>query len=271
MHRNARLLQARRQFDDFSGRGFGIIGIDQQDEIVGSGVGECRKGRCFVVVRLDEGVGHRSEDRNSEILLRKHRRRSGKSRQITGARGHQPGLGAMGPSQPEIDQLLSRGRKDHSRRLGGDHRLKVKDVDEPGFDQLRLRKRRGHPNDRFVREEDGAFRHGIDVAGKSQAREVVEERVREAIALPKPIDLFLENCSVLEKVDGLLQPRRHEEAPASRKPTHEELEYGGIGLPMIQIRLKHVQLIQIGQQRARRGIHRGCRIGNAGQPSTYRR
>ena len=204
---------------------------------------------------LDEGVGHRSEDRNSEIFPCKNRRRSGKSRQITGARGHQPGLRSMRPPQPEIDQLLARCRKDHSRRLGGDQRLKVEDVDKAGFDQLRLRKRRGHPNDRFVGEENGAFRHGIDVAGEAQAPEVIEEPVREPIVLPKPIDLFLRELQVLKKVEGLLESCRHEEASASWKPTHEELEYGRIRLAMIQICLKHVQLIQISQQRACRWVH----------------
>ena len=148
-------------------------------------------------MRLDERVGHRSEDRNSEILPCKNRRRSGKSRQITGARGQQPGLRSMRAPQPEIDQLLARDGKDHSRRLGGDHRLKVEDVDKPGFDQLRLRKRRDHPNDRFVLEENSALRHGIDIAGKTQAREVIEESIRKPIVLPEPIDFFVRELQVL--------------------------------------------------------------------------
>ena len=180
-----------------------------------------------------------------------------KSRQIAGARGHQPGLRSMRPSQPEIDQLLAGCCKDHSRRLGGDHRLKVEDVDKAGFDQLRLRKRRGHPNDRFVSKEDGAFRHGIDVAGEAQTREVIEESIRKPIVLPEPIDLFVRELQVLEKVERLLQSCRHEEASARWKPTHEELEYSRICLAMVQVRLKHVQLIQIGQQRACRRIHVG--------------
>ncbi|MGA7993708.1 MAG: hypothetical protein WCA28_02230 [Bradyrhizobium sp.] len=188
-------------------------------------------------------MGHRSENRNAEVFPCKDRRRPVKSRQIAGARSHQPRLRAMGPSQPEIDQLLAWGCKDHSRRLGGDHRLKVEDVDKAGFDQLRLRQRRDHPNDRLVGEEDGAFRHGIDVAAEAQTREVIEESVRKAIVLPEPFDLFVRKLQVLKKVEGLFQSCRHEEASASWKPTHEELEYSRICLTMVQVRLKHVQLI----------------------------
>ncbi len=72
-HGNPCLLEARCQFDDFSGRRFRIVGIDQQHEIVGSRARKCKKGRAFIVMCLDEGVGHRSEDRNSEILSCKNR------------------------------------------------------------------------------------------------------------------------------------------------------------------------------------------------------
>jgi len=47
---------------------------------------------------------------------------------------------------------------------------------------------------------------------------------------------------VFEKVEGLLESCRHEEASARRKPTHEELEYGGVRLAMIQVGLKHVEI-----------------------------
>ena len=79
--------------------------------------------------------------------------------------------------------------------------------------------------------------------------------IRKPIVLPEPVDLFARELQVLKKVEGLLQSCRHEEASACWKPTHEKLEYGRIRLAMVQVRLKHVQLIQIGQQRACRRIH----------------
>ena len=178
-----------------------------------------------------------------------------KSRQVTGSRGHQPGLPSVRPPQPKIDQLLAGCGKHHPCRLGSDKGLKVEDVDKAGFDQLRFRKRRGHPDDRFVSEENATFRHGIDIASKAQAREVIEKPIRKPIVLPEPIDVFVRELQVLKKVEGLLQSSRHEEASASWKPTHEELEYSRIHLTMVQVRLKHVQLIQISQQRACRRIH----------------
>ena len=40
-----------------------------------------------------------------------------------------------------------------------------------------------------------------------------------------------------------------------RSPTHEELEYSRIGPAMVQVSLKLIQLIEIGQQRACSRIH----------------
>ena len=129
------------------------------------------------------------------------------------------------------------------------------EIEQPRLDQLRLRQWRDHPQHRFVGKEYGAFRHGIDITGEAQPREVVEEPVREPIVLPEPPDLFPRELQILKKIDGLLESRRHKEASASRKPTHKELEYGGVRLAMIQVGLKHVELIQISQQRACRRIH----------------
>ena len=123
------------------------------------------------------------------------------------------------------------------------------------FDQLRLRKRCDHPDDRFVLEEDSAFGYGIDIAGKAQACDVIDEAVSEPLASQQPVDLVIGELQALEKVERLLEPRGHQEASARRKPAHEELEHGRIRLAMVQIGLEHVQLIQIGQQRACRGIH----------------
>ena len=131
----------------------------------------------------------------------------------------------------------------------------MEDVDKAGFDQLRFRKRRCHPDDRFVSEENGAFRHGIDIASEAQARKVIEKPIRKPIVLPEPIDVVIRELQIFEKVEGLLQSSRHKETSASWKPTHEELEYSRVHLTMVQVRLKHVQLIQISQQRACRRIH----------------
>jgi hypothetical protein len=73
--------------------------------------------------------------------------------------------------------------------------------------------------------------------------------------LPEPMDLFLRELQILKEVEGLLESCRHKEASASRKPTHEEFKYGGVRLAMIHVDLKHVELIQVSQQRACRRIH----------------
>ncbi len=141
--------------------------------------------------------------------------------------------------------------------------MKMKDVDQTRFDQLGLRKRRGHAKDRLVGEEDGAFRHRIDVTGEAQACEIVEQAVREPIVLPKPIDLLPRKLQVLKKVESLFKPCGDKKAPASGKPAHKELEYRRIRLAMIQIGLKHRQLIKVGQKSACRRMHMANPVGAA--------
>jgi hypothetical protein len=40
----------------------------------------------------------------------------------------------------------------------------MQEIDDVGFDKLRLGQRRSNAQNRLVREEHGAFRHGVDVS-----------------------------------------------------------------------------------------------------------
>src|SRR5579883_649768 len=84
----------------------------------------------------------------------------------------------------------STGRRQHdTSRLAGNERLKVQDVDEPAFDELRLRHRRGDPQDRLTGEEDRALRHRMDIASELEAGKIVEEVRPEATRACQPFDV----------------------------------------------------------------------------------
>ncbi len=124
----------------------------------------------------------------------------------------------------------------------------MQDVDEARLDQLGLGQRRRHAQDRLAREEHGAFRHGVDIAGEPKGRKMIEQARSEASALRQPLDVRGRKAQVLEKVERLLQPGGDQKAPPSRQIAHEELEYRGPGLAVIQIGLDHVELVKVGQQ-----------------------
>ena len=107
-------LEPRRQRHDLPRRRFGVVGVEQQDEIVGARLREGRERRRLVGERLDEGMRHRAVERDAEIAPGEHGGGAGKAGDIARARRHQPGLGAMRAPQAEIDQQLA-GRGQHAR------------------------------------------------------------------------------------------------------------------------------------------------------------
>ena len=169
----------------------------------------------------------------------------------------------MRAAQAEIDEALARRGKDHARRLGGDHRLELQEIDHACLDELRLRQRSRHAQDRLVRKEHGSFRHRVNVAGEAQVGEMIEEVFPEPAGVPEPIELLAGKAQLLEEPEHLLEPGRNQKASVARKLAHEELEDRGFGLTTIQVRLHHVELIEIGQQHACRRIHAATFTENA--------
>ena len=185
---------------------------------------------------LDEGMRHRAEDRDAVALAGKHRGGAGESGDVARSRRPEAGLGAVRAAQAEIDQRLARRRQHHARRLGGDQRLEMQNVDQARLHQLRLRQRRGHAQDRLVGEEHRALRHGVDVAGEAKPRELVEQALPKRPVRASQSMSSAEKRRLFEKVERLLEPGRHQEAAPRRQLAHEELEYRGLGLAMIQSR-----------------------------------
>ena len=58
--------------------------------------------------------------------------------EIGRARGHHPGVAAVGATEAEIHQLLARRRQHDARRLARDQRLEMQDVDQTGLNDLRF-------------------------------------------------------------------------------------------------------------------------------------
>src|SRR5690606_8351345 len=115
--------QLWRQSNDFPRRGFGIVGIDEEDESLGPGFGKRLESGDFIVEGLNEGMRHRAEYRNPVELAGGHRRCSGISDDVAGPRRHETSLGSMGSPQAEVDELLTGCQQHMAGRLGCDQRL----------------------------------------------------------------------------------------------------------------------------------------------------
>ena len=150
--------QARGELHDLACRGLGIVGVDQEGDVVGMAAREVLERLRLAVVGLDEGVRHGAEDRHAVALPREHGGGARHPGEIGGARRVQTGLGPMRAAQAEVHQQLAGRLQDRARGLAGDHGLEMQDVHDPRFHQLCLWQRRHHANDRLVGEEHRALR-----------------------------------------------------------------------------------------------------------------
>ena len=82
----------------------------------------------------------------------------------------------------------------------------MQDIDQARFDELRLRQRRGDPQDRLVGKENRALRHGVDVAGEAEVAQIIEQVFSEPAGALEPVDFGGREAKVFEKIERLLQP-----------------------------------------------------------------
>ena len=119
----------------------------------------------------------------------------------------------MRAPQAEVHKLLA-GRKQHMPGgLGRYQRLEMQKINKPRFHELRLRQRRRYAQDGLVAEKDGAFRHGMHVAGKPEGREVVQKILPETPGSRKPFNFACRKMQGLKIAERLLQPSRHQKPP----------------------------------------------------------
>ena len=190
---------------------------------------------------------HGAVQRNAEPLAGEHRRRAGKAYEVTRARRQQAGLGAVRAPHAEIDQEFAGRGQHHARGFRRDQRLEMQDIDQPRLDELRLRQRRGHAQDRLVGEEHAALGDGVHVAGETQRGEIIDEVFAESAGAFQPGDFTVGETQGLKVIKRLLQPGGDEEAAPGRQVADEKFEYGGFRLAMVQIGLDHVDLVEVGQ------------------------
>ena len=174
-------------------------------DVVGPRPGEGFEGGGFVVVGLNERMGHGSGDRHTETRLRGHRRRGGEPGKIAGACRQQTSLRPMRSAQAEVDQGLSLGGEHHAGSLRGNHGLEMKQIDQPGFQQLGLGERGGDTHDGLIGKEHRALGHGVQVAGEAQCSQIVQRVAAEASAVSQPMQLGLGETGVLQETDHLVQ------------------------------------------------------------------
>lgn len=154
----------------------------------------------------------------------------------------------MGAAQGEVHHRAS-GRCQHAPRgLRGHSGLMADLVEQVGLDQLGLRQRRGHLQQRFPGQHHPALRDGPDIAGEPHA-----DQMRQFPLPVRPVqgggerrDVLGAHLEASEEVQRRLNARGHQEPPVRWQLTDEQAEGGRTRHALAQIGVGHAHLIQVG-------------------------
>ena len=129
----------------------------------------------------------------------------------------------MRPSKTEIDEGLAARRQHLPRALRCNLGLEMDEINEPRLKQLRLWQWRDDPKHGFVGKEHRALRQSVDIAGKPQLLEIVEELVWKLVSFRNAARSALEKEKFSRYDNACSKPAAQKAAPR-RQLANEELE-----------------------------------------------
>ena len=183
-----------------------VVRIDEERGPVGMVLGERAERVTLVVERGDERVRHRAADLQVELPRGVDVRRRAEAHDRAAARRGPCGLEPVRPAEREVDEPAPLRRDHVPGGLRGDRRVQRDLVQEGGLDELGLRDRRRHLEDRLLRVDDPALGDRPDLALEPYVGEVVDRLSIE----PHPAEreqLVLVEREVLEEPETVVQAR----------------------------------------------------------------
>ena len=231
-----------------------VVGVDEEDAVVGQGFGVGGEGLGLVRERHHPAVRVGALDRNPEAHPGEHVRGRGAATDVRGATGSERTVGALGPAQAEFEDGLPLRGDRHARGLGRDEGVEVDQAQQRGLEQLALDDRPAHADQGLVRKDHGPFRDGVDVRGQAQGAEVIEEGALEerlAVVAGQGREVAERSgfeAEIVQPVDDRLQSAGHRIAALERQlaegQTEHRLALGATGAP---VGVGHGQLVEVGQ------------------------
>src|SRR5215469_4443975 len=92
--------------------------------------------------------------------------------------------------------------------------------------------------------------------GEAHAPQVIEKIAAEAPDTGEENQIIRGKTQALDIIERLLEPRCQQKPPRLREPSHEQLENRLVLHAALEVRLRHRQLVQVGEQRFTTGLHR---------------
>ncbi len=269
----APLAQAQGDLRRAAHAGQGVVGVDEEDAVVGLGPGPRLERLLLGVEGHHPAVGVGAPDRDAEQPPGEDVRGGGRPPHVRRARGGEAAVGPLRPAQAEVDHLVSAGGEAHPRRLGRDERLEVDEVEQRRLHELGVEDRAAHAHERLVGEHHRALGHRVDVALQAQKGELGEEaRVEDRPAVVaaqrgEVIDVLSREVEPRQELEGPRQPAGHREAAPERVRAEEEVEDGLLArAPGVAIGLGHRELVEVRGE----GEGRAVDVAEPGHPRMMR-
>jgi hypothetical protein len=146
-----------------------------------------------------------------------------------------PAVGTLGAPQAELDDRVAARGLAHPRGLGRHEGLEVDDVEQRRLGDLTRGDGRGHPQQRFVGEDDGTLGDGVHIALEAERLQVGQElRVEERASIVagergEVGDVPGRERECVQIVERLLEPAP-ERVPAAEGVVAKREVEAGLGL-----------------------------------------
>ncbi len=167
----------------------------------------------------------------------------------------------MSSAQSKFHEQFVGSGQPRTRRLRRDGCRKIQKINKPGLDELCLGKRRDDLENRFVREKDCSFRHGVHVAGEAQILKPAQE-VRDGSSAPGAATRFHRSKRRIPSRNSRTcsRPAATESCAGSGSLRTKNSKTACRMHSILPICLEHGQLISVGEQRAVIDLHtaRSC-------------
>lgn len=233
----------------------GVVGVDEEDGVVGHGVGVGVEGLWLRVEAHDPAVGVGAFDRDTVFHASEDVGSGDASSEVGGATGAHSSVRSLGAAESEFEDGLAFGSIAEAGRFGGNEGLEVNEVEEGGFDELALEKGATNAKDRLIGEGEFAFGEGIDFELPIEVAKVVEVAVAEEGLVVGPGEggevakLFFGEGEVVEEVGGGSGASDDGGLTAKGGAAIEEVEDGlAVGHFVLPVAVSHGELVEVGEK-----------------------
>ena len=121
-------------------------------------------------------------------------------------------------------------------------------VDHDGFQNLHFGQSAFHLNDRLILEDDAAFGDGVQFAAKAVVGQIVEKIRAEFVQAAQIFEVDGKELECFQIVHQCSQSAGYEKVSLRRQSPRKQAEYGVAGFAVLQVALRHCQLVEIREQ-----------------------